>query len=249
MSNVFISYNHKDVNSASQLVHTLTSSGIDVWWDKRLFPQNEFDEDISQAVIRQVNGLIVLLSPDAKTSRHVAHEITYAFSYDKRIIPVLVRGKFQNSTPKRLLDFPFIDIQKDYQAGVKQLLSVFEELNGNEGVSVVPYSFNTLIEEFKSNPQMLVKLSQFNAHLFSLLMIHHPDADYLGVRDENLLAESVLRLRRTLPELLQKVLQDEYYCIKHMIEQKNVVEARQRVHDHTRLISTYLSEQEVVETS
>ena len=88
---VFISYARKDHDFAYRLVADLRADGVVVWIDSVNIKTGEtWDEAIERAITR-CSDILVVLSPDAVSSRMVMNEIQYALERGKRVLPVLFR--------------------------------------------------------------------------------------------------------------------------------------------------------------
>jgi len=90
---VFISYSHKDEALARELSATLEKAGLDIWDDRReIMPGENWAEKMAQG-LKESDGMVVLLTPDALESNTIRRNIEYALgkeAYSKRLIPVLV---------------------------------------------------------------------------------------------------------------------------------------------------------------
>src|SRR5688572_22693330 len=92
MTDLFISYSHKDRDSARTLAELLVERGYSVWWDINLLPGQEFADEIN-AVIKKARAVIVLWTPESITSRWVKSEATLALEKGKLVPVWLVRSE------------------------------------------------------------------------------------------------------------------------------------------------------------
>lgn len=90
---IFLSYSMKDLALASKIGADLQSAGLEIWDAHReILPGDNWAEKISDA-LKESEGMVVLLTPDALDSLTVRREIEYALgsqAYERRLIPVVV---------------------------------------------------------------------------------------------------------------------------------------------------------------
>jgi hypothetical protein len=77
MSDVFISYSHKDTDFVRDLVRPLEAEGFSVWWDHTIPPGKSWDDVIARG-IREAKACIIVWSPDSVISDWVKEEATLA---------------------------------------------------------------------------------------------------------------------------------------------------------------------------
>jgi hypothetical protein len=77
MSDVFISYSHKDTDFVRDLVKSVEAEGFSVWWDHTIPPGKTWDDVIARG-IREAKACIILWSPDSVISDWVKEEATLA---------------------------------------------------------------------------------------------------------------------------------------------------------------------------
>jgi toxoflavin biosynthesis protein ToxD len=91
---VFISYSSKDANLVDGLKTALADADVTVWLDhEQLTPGTP---DWRTAVLRgieQATTVIYVASPDAASSKYVAHELAIAEGEGKTILPFWIRGE------------------------------------------------------------------------------------------------------------------------------------------------------------
>jgi hypothetical protein len=121
-SSIFISYSRKDVSAMRRIAFHLRDMGLKIWVDnEKLIPGTTAWEESIENAIKNAFIIIVILSPDSKSSEWVRREITYADQFNKRIFPVLVRGAEESSLPIRLITRQYIDLRTDDEAGLDAL--------------------------------------------------------------------------------------------------------------------------------
>lgn len=91
MTHIFISYSRQDQTYAQQIKSALTTRNLPYWMDERIDPGDDWWDKIDGA-IAGCAGMVVIMSPAAKTSRWVQREILLAEDRGKAIFPVLIAG-------------------------------------------------------------------------------------------------------------------------------------------------------------
>jgi len=92
MTDVFISYSHKDFDYAHRLADELKNHHIDVWIDDRIDYGDEWPRTI-QENLAACRTFIVIMSTNAFNSMWVQNEVSYAQSTHKAIFPLLLEGE------------------------------------------------------------------------------------------------------------------------------------------------------------
>src|SRR5580692_7552614 len=77
MSDVFISYSHKDTDFVRDLVRFVEAEGFSVWWDHTIPPGKTWDDVIARG-IREAKACVIVWSPDSVVSDWVKEEATLA---------------------------------------------------------------------------------------------------------------------------------------------------------------------------
>lgn len=121
---IFISYSRRDNEVMRRVAFFLRDQGFKVWVDnEKLVPGTAAWEESIEDAIKNAFIIIVILSPDSKSSEWVRREITYSDQFQKRVFPVLVKGTEEASLPLRLVTRQYVDFRKDEEAGLKTLLA------------------------------------------------------------------------------------------------------------------------------
>jgi hypothetical protein len=113
---VFLSYSHKDNYYRERVQKALEQHGLSVWVDDRGIPPGVDWQEAIQDAIDSACCVVVILSPDAKNSRYINRELSYADDRGKRIFPILARGKPGSSVPFAVSGIQFVSIAKVSQA-------------------------------------------------------------------------------------------------------------------------------------
>jgi hypothetical protein len=77
MSDIFISYSHKDTDIVRDLVPSLKAEGFTVWWDHTIPPGKTWDDVIARG-IREAKACIIVWSASSVVSDWVKEEATIA---------------------------------------------------------------------------------------------------------------------------------------------------------------------------
>jgi hypothetical protein len=127
MNHIFISYSRKDSRMMARLRDDLGALGIQVWTDESLTPGTPSWRKAIEAAIEEADGLVVLLSPDAKESIWVERELDYADTHGVRIFPILVRGDERDSVPFSLIGTQRVDARRQYDSALAALSIALRE--------------------------------------------------------------------------------------------------------------------------
>jgi hypothetical protein len=125
---VFLSYSRRDADLMRRLRDDLRAARLPVWTDEAIEPGTPAWFREVEAAIEKAFCLVVVLSPDAKSSEWVGKEIEYGQMLRKTILPVLGRGEVVGSIPFALAGAQFVDLTKDYMAGIRNLAVVTQTL-------------------------------------------------------------------------------------------------------------------------
>jgi WD40 repeat protein len=90
---VFVSYSREDESFLRRLVADLQAHGIMVWIDKSGIPPGTPDwEDALRAAISTSQAIILIASPNSRSSLYVRDELSLAKRYKHQIYPIWVDG-------------------------------------------------------------------------------------------------------------------------------------------------------------
>jgi len=92
MSDVFISYSHKDGEYAHRLADELRKHWIDVWIDERIDYGEQWPRVI-QENLTACRIFLLIMSTDAFNSMWVQNEVSFAQANNKPIFPLLLEGQ------------------------------------------------------------------------------------------------------------------------------------------------------------
>jgi hypothetical protein len=120
-STIFLSYAREDSEIALKLTRDLKAAGVPIWLDQLDIPPGKRWDRAVEAALQGSKCLLVLLSPNSVSSENVMDEVSYAMEEEKQIVPVIVQ---KCRLPLRMRRLQFIDLTRDYNASLEQLLRV-----------------------------------------------------------------------------------------------------------------------------
>ena len=91
MQHVFISYQHEDIDFAENVIGRVEKAGFSTWTDDKLHAGDEWREMIDIA-IKNAFALIVIMTPEAKSSEYVTYEWAFAWGVGVKVIPLMLRS-------------------------------------------------------------------------------------------------------------------------------------------------------------
>lgn len=134
---VFMSYSRRDEAVMRRVTDFLRGQGIKIWVDnEKLVPGTPVWEEAIEKAVSSCHAVVVLCSPDSKSSEWVRREVTLADQHNKRVFPILMRGSEATSISLRLTGRQYVDIRQNEEARLnslaKALLSYLEKRSGRE---------------------------------------------------------------------------------------------------------------------
>jgi hypothetical protein len=113
---VFIAYARSDSPEVYALAERLRSIGIDTRVDIDNIPIGSDWADTLREFIRNADTILFVISPDSMKSEWCQIEVEYAISFNKRILPVLVKPVAEDLIPSNLARLQYLiltDINND----------------------------------------------------------------------------------------------------------------------------------------
>lgn len=100
MPKVFLSYSHADRKIAEALKRALAGLDVEVWWDDRVRPGDDWGRTVSDA-LAQSDAAVLLITPDSLRSSWARAEWREAIASTRRVLPVLAAGaEFHDLPPE-----------------------------------------------------------------------------------------------------------------------------------------------------
>lgn len=125
-SKIFISYARMDSNFALKLGKDLRDAEANIWIDQLDIPLGENWDDVTEEALEDCESVILILSPTAVASKNVKDEINFALEENNNIYPIVYQ---ECKVPLRIRRIQRSDFSKDYENGLKQLLSTIGQVN------------------------------------------------------------------------------------------------------------------------
>jgi hypothetical protein len=125
---VFISYSRTDTAVMQRVKQSLLDHPLPVWTDEGIAPGTPSWKRAISTAIEQSACLVCLLSPDAKSSEWVQRELDYAEAQGVPVFALMARGNTATSVPFALIGTQFVDIQTDYEWGMRRLLPILARI-------------------------------------------------------------------------------------------------------------------------
>ena len=123
VGHVFISYAAQDVELARRVNDALKAAGIITWLAEEGITSGQDWQDSIDDALRKSTSCVVLLSPTAARSAYVTSEWRYALRQNLLLYPVMIERVPVDEIPTRLNAFQWIDLFRDFDAGMDQLIS------------------------------------------------------------------------------------------------------------------------------
>jgi CHASE2 domain-containing sensor protein len=127
MTQVFLCYAEEDLPTLTKIRHSLMREAFTVWTNRTDIQTGVAFQAAIDRGIEEADQLVYLLSPHSLQSHYCQHEVDYALSLNKRIIPLLTQAIQPGQIPAKLRAIQYIDlsdnlIEADYQQDENQLI-------------------------------------------------------------------------------------------------------------------------------
>jgi hypothetical protein len=110
-TDIFISYSSKNKEMQQQIYFALLKKGITIWDYKQDISKTEDAEQATWRGLEQADNLVILLSNYSLQADFCWQEITKAFGFNKRVIPILIE-QLNNDSKAKLESFqPLFKLQ------------------------------------------------------------------------------------------------------------------------------------------
>lgn len=124
---LYLCYTREDALIATQLVEDLTDLGVTIWFDLQEIVPGADWAAAQEAAIKNSEGMIFLLSPEAMTREHMRREISMAFENGK---PVYLAATRRSPFREWMKGLPLADFRESYEDGLDALLLLIMEGKG-----------------------------------------------------------------------------------------------------------------------
>lgn len=124
---VFSSHSSRDAETALRIVRLLGQHEVPAFYSPHnILGAQQWHDEIGDALAR-CDWFLLLLSPDAVTSKWVKRELMYALRsdhYDRKIVPIVYRDCDYNFLSWTLAELQMVDF-RDYDDGARNLLRIW----------------------------------------------------------------------------------------------------------------------------
>ena len=124
MGHIFLSYSRKDSKLMRRIRNDLVAEGLEVWTDESLITGSQSWKQQVERALEDAPALVVILTPNAKSSDWVREEMDYAEAHEVRIFPILAAGTTKSSVPFGFITAQWVDIRREasYTAQMQELV-------------------------------------------------------------------------------------------------------------------------------
>jgi WD40 repeat protein len=127
LGHVFISYSRRDSEFVYRLREAVIEAGHRTWLDKEKIPPSDLWLARIKSAIDEAEAVVFVLSPASLASEVCGKELDYAFSRNKRVIPVVWRdpeGEVRGDIAE--INYVFLRESDDFEAGLADLTEAIE---------------------------------------------------------------------------------------------------------------------------
>ena len=121
MTEVFIAYADENRSLVEQIAQGLQREGFTLWTNLTDIQAGAEFQTVIDRGIEETDNVVYLLSPASGRSPYCQHELEYALSLQKRIIPLLVEPTPTEEIPLALRDLQYIDLTDQVEQLVSEL--------------------------------------------------------------------------------------------------------------------------------
>lgn len=122
MGDVFISYAHRDADTAERIQERLEAAGFTVWHDRNHLKADEEWQEAIQRSLEHASVVILLLSLSSANSPYVAREYRAALERNMPLYVALVEHLPHYEIPEDLRPLHYIDLTENFEDGVQTLV-------------------------------------------------------------------------------------------------------------------------------
>lgn len=225
MTQVFLSYSEQDSAILENVRRSLMREGFTVWSSKTDIQTGvDFQVAIDRG-LEEADNIVYLLSPASLQSEYCQHEIEYALSLNKRIIPVLVRTTDPVTIPPTLRNLQYIDITQATESNRPRHIDTVINKAFKRSAEPQPNTDHNSAEavDYRSYASQLIKIlhqDELYYHQHKLLLAkalkwqRQNQNPSLLLRGHNLhQAEAWLKLATSHPQHLSTALHQEFIAV------------------------------------
>lgn len=132
MNHVFISYKHEIAPEkrlfVDRLKYRIKGSGLEVWMDNDIPAGEEWRDQIKRA-LQNAFAVVVVMSPEAKTSEYVTHEWSFALGMGIKVVPIIQETTPLPSPLEHLQFLDFTGKRPPWRTLIERLQHIKDEVN------------------------------------------------------------------------------------------------------------------------
>jgi hypothetical protein len=125
---VFLSHSSQDREMSSRVAELLRAHGVPVWFSQTdIVGAQQWHDEIG-AALHRCDWFLVLLSPDAVSSKWVKRELLFALNNDRyqdRIVPIRYRDCDYKQLSWTLDQSEMVDLSGEFRTGCRDLLRIW----------------------------------------------------------------------------------------------------------------------------
>lgn len=172
---VFISYKHEDRIFASQLIQRVQTAGFRVWIDEEQLRAGENWREAINSAIRQAFAVVLVITPESRSSEYVTYEWAFAQGANVKVIPVMLRRTGLLHPQLEMLQY--LDFSDAERPPWERLIERLREVRGEYKPDTISLAQDTP----RAVRQAMEALDSHNADerrsaLRSLAQMNHPTA-------------------------------------------------------------------------
>ncbi|MBZ0296410.1 MAG: toll/interleukin-1 receptor domain-containing protein, partial [Anaerolineae bacterium] len=112
MGHIFVSYARRDTGFVENMREELLKHDFEAWTDSVLSPGSDWRQEIDEA-IRGAFALVVVVTPESKTSEYVTYEWAFALGIGIRVVPLILKPTQLHPRLEFLQHVDFVNYEGD----------------------------------------------------------------------------------------------------------------------------------------
>src|SRR5437588_6462106 len=124
---VFLSYSRADSDLVTRLKNDLLGHGIQAWIDREGLQPGTLDwEEALRTAIRAAQAVLLIASPNARSSRYVRDELRIAEMYQRAVYPLWIAGtQWMDAVPLGWGGVQYLDFRESrYETAMPELVGL-----------------------------------------------------------------------------------------------------------------------------
>ncbi|MEM6297575.1 MAG: TIR domain-containing protein [Bacteroidota bacterium] len=131
MTDIFICYATPNKIIRDKVILALSRYCLTTWTHDHDIKSGQSSKEAIEEGIEKSDNILFFISKDSIESEHCIHELRYALSLNKRIIPLMIEEVLPENLPKEVRDLQFVDFtdnvkEEDFYDDIGEILRQFE---------------------------------------------------------------------------------------------------------------------------